>query len=192
MSGVAGGEEPTERRPAWKPVMSRAEVDRWAAGSVYRSAVYHVTTVEAAESIRRDGFDLRRRAGGRAWGDGVYAAIDEMTRDEYLRQLSAQGVVLELRVDLRRVLKLRISISSRRQPFEHVLSVIPDGLARFVMARLVTASVSAALTHLMAETGYDAVEVVEGRFSVAIGGSQLVIFDPTRVVVLADENTGTE
>lgn len=169
--------------------MTTGQAKKWASDSVYPGIIYHVTTVEAAAAIRQVGFDLHRRAGGRAWGDGVYGAIDHLTRDEYLGQLGRKGVALELRVALRRVLHLRIPFGDQRPPFEYVLAAIPEGLSRLVMARLVTASLSAALTHVMADAGYDAVEVVEDRFTRAVGGRQLVVFDPKRVVVLVDDDT---
>lgn len=59
--------------------MTRVEADAWAADSTYRQTVYHATTANAEAAIRRRGFDLGRRAGGRVWGDGVYAALDQET-----------------------------------------------------------------------------------------------------------------
>ena len=177
-----------EGQPAWQPVMTRAQAVRWAAESAFPSPVYHVTTVEAAAAIRVHGFDLGRRAGGRAWGDGVYAAVDEATRDAYLRQLGSHGVALELRVAVNRVLRIRIPFAGGRQPFEYVLAAIPDGLGRLVMARLMTPDPAAALTQVIVQAGYDALEVLEDRFSWAIGGRQLVIFDPKRIVVIDDED----
>jgi hypothetical protein len=121
--------------PIWKPDMTRAEADRWTAGSDYPSPVYHVTTVEAAASIRRHGFQLGRRSGGRAWGDGIYAAVDDATRRFYLDQLGARGVALELRVRVKRVLRLRINQSVHTQPFWQLMLAVLDGMARFLEAR---------------------------------------------------------
>lgn len=187
MSGVAGEEGPTEQRPDWKPVMTRAEAARWAAGSAYPATVYHVTTVEAAASIRVRGFDLGRRAGGRAWGNGVYAAIDAGTRDRYLSQLGHHGVALVLRVRVARVLSVRIA-STRLSPQRQLLAAIPGGVGRFIELGLVLPDRETVLTRVIREAGYHAVEIRERGFSLPVGGNQLVVFDAERVVIIDDED----
>lgn len=158
------------------------------AGSAYQAAVYHVTSIAAANAIRREGFDLSRRAGGRVGGDGVYATPDPAILERYRLQLGGQGVALELRVDVRRVLSVRLSPTSRRPPLAQVLAQIPGGLARFVDAGLLAPDRAAALTDVVVGLGYDALEIVEDRFSAVVGGHQLVVFDPRRVVVVPDED----
>jgi hypothetical protein len=169
--------------------MTRAEADAWVADSVYPTSVFHVTTIEAAITIRRRGFDLSRRSDGRAWGDGVYAALDQGTLGHYLRQLGARGVALELRVNVRRVLSLHILNSSRRLPLLQALAQIPDGLARFIDAGLQAPNRATAFTHVVTEAGYDALEIWEDRFTPEVGGNQLVVFDPRRVVVCDGAHT---
>lgn len=167
--------------------MTRAEAEGWALGSVYRAPVYHVTTIDAAPSIRAEGFDLGRRAGGRAWGDGVYAATDDATRRAYLEMLGDRGIALELRVNLRRFLRVEIVRGSRTQPFWQILIAVPDGTARFLEARRLGNDVPGALRHVITDAGYDALEIVEGSFSWLIGGNQLVVFDPRRIVVVSED-----
>jgi hypothetical protein len=167
--------------------MTRAEAERWAAGSVFRAPVFHVTTVEAAASIRLHGFDLSRRAGGRAWGNGVYAAVDRATRDRYMEHLGRFGVTLPVRVDVRRVLTIRIGPTSGLPPVMQLLSVVPAGLRRFIDAGLVAPDRATALTRVLLDEGYDAVEIREDRFSASVGGNQVVVFDPRRVVVVNDD-----
>jgi len=116
--------------------MTRVEADAWASDSVYQRTVYHVTTAESAVEIRRRGFDLGRRAGGRVWGNGVYAAVDQDTLGRYLQQLGTRGTALELRVGLRSVLSVRVSPLPRRSPLEQVLARLPDGIARLIDASL--------------------------------------------------------
>ncbi len=168
--------------------MSRAEADDWAADSLYAGPVFHVTTLEAATMIRSRGFDLANRAGGRAWGDGIYATFDRPTLEVYTHQLGERGVTLELRVNVRRVLSVRISQGSRRPALEQVLALVPAGLREFIDASLTVSDRSAAFTRVITGAGYDALEIIEDRFTLAVGGSQLVIYDPRRVVVVTDEN----
>jgi hypothetical protein len=176
--------------PPWKPGMSRAEADAWAAGSVYARPVVHVTTFEAAASIQSTGFSLSHRSGGRVWGDGVYAAIDQGTMETYLRLLGDSGCAIELRVNVRRVLSVRISPRIRRPALEQVLAVIPDGLRQFIDARFSAADRAEAFTRVVTGAGYDALEILEDRFTPVVGGSQLVVYDPRRIVVVihADED----
>jgi hypothetical protein len=169
-------------------LLGRREAAAWVADSVYRQAVYHVTTHEAALAIRRGGFDLGRRAGGRAWGNGVYGTPDQETIELDHRQLGEVGVVLELRVNIRRLLAVRLSRLSRRPPLEQLLAQVPDGLARFVDAGLTAPDRATALTTVVVGAGYDALEIVEERFTPIVGGSQLVVYDPRRVVVVTDDD----
>ena len=97
--------------------MTREEAAAWAAGSSFPTPVFHVTTVAAAASIRTHGFDLSYRAGGRIWGNGVYAAIDRSTRQVYLDQLGDLGIALEVRVAVRRVLQVHVSSTRRVSAF---------------------------------------------------------------------------
>lgn len=160
----------------------------WSAGSAYPAAVYHATTVDAAAAIRRRGFDLNRRAGGRAWGNGVYGTPDRSILARYRRQLGTQGIVLELRVAVRRVLTVGLSPVSRRSPLEQMLGQLPEGLARFIDAGLKAPDRATALTSVVVGLGYDALEIVEDRFTSAVGGHQIVVYDPRRVVVVTDED----
>jgi hypothetical protein len=133
--------------------MTPAEADEWASGTSYPSFVFHVTTMEAVIPIRRSGFDLRRRAGGRAWGDGVYGAIDAATRDHYLRQLGPHGIALTLRVRVRRFLALRVSPRSRLSPQFQALGSIPGGIGRYIELGLILRDPAMTLTRVFVEAG---------------------------------------
>ena len=39
---------------------------------------------------------------------------------------------------------------------------------------------------LLKSEGYDAVRVTQSSFSAAVGGSQLIVFDPKRIVVIRE------
>lgn len=44
------------------------------------------------------------------------------------------------------------------------------------------------MTRVLVELGYDGLEILKDRFTLAVGGNQIVVFDPRRVVVI-DDNT---
>lgn len=167
--------------------MTAEEAEEWAADSAYPAIVYHVTTTEAAAAIRQHGFDLRRRAGGRAWGNGVYAATDQATRDYYLTQLGHYGVVLSLRIRVRRLLSIHINPRARISPHRQLLAAIPGGVGRFIELGLSLPDREAVLTRVVVEAGYDAVEIRERRFTLVVGSNQLVAFDARSIVVVDDE-----
>jgi hypothetical protein len=182
-----GGEGEEGYRLVWKPTMSSADAERWAAGSAYPAVVFHVTTTETARAIRRLGFDLGYRAGGRAWGNGVYAATDRATCDWYLEQLGRHGVALALRVRVAHLLSMRVRPLSRLSPLRQALAAIPGGVGRFVEFGLSPVDPETAFTHVVLEAGYDAIRIREDRFTRTVGGNQLVVFDPKRIVVIDDE-----
>jgi hypothetical protein len=144
--------------------------------------------MEAAVAIRREGFNLGFHAAGRIWGNGVYAAIDRATEHQYLQLLGREGTSLELRVSVRKVLRVRLSDQDSTHPLHQLLANLPAGLRRFLDAMILLRDRPAALTRILTEEGYDAVEIVADRFSPGIGGNQLVVFDPRKVVVVNDED----
>lgn len=169
--------------------MGREEAEQWAEGSAFPAPIYHVTSDVAAASIMENGFDLGRRAGGRAWGDGIYAATDDPTRRAYLNQLGVRGVALELRAHVHAVLTVEIVVRSRIQPFWQLIAAVPDGTVRFLDARGRGDDVPGALKRIITNARYDALEIVEGTFTWQIGGNQLIVFDPRRIVVVSNDQT---
>jgi len=127
---------------------------------------------------------LRRRANV---GNGVYAAIDVQTAEYYLSHFGGAGMLLELRADVRRVLQVRFTLDSPKRPLFQLLALLPSGLRRFLDATIREPDQPAALTDLYVEEEYDAVEITADRFSPVIGGNQLLILDPRRVVVVRDD-----
>jgi hypothetical protein len=188
MTRLPDGGDGGDEHPAWKPFMTRTEAERWAAETAYPTVVYHVTTRGAAAAIRREGFDLGQRAGGRAWGNGVYAAIDAATRDHYLAQLGRHGVALELRIRVGRVLSIRIDPLACLSPQHQLLVAIPGGLGRFIELGLVMPNRETVLTRVISEAGYDALEIRESRFTLTVGGNQIIVFDTRSIAVIDDEH----
>ena len=171
--------------------MTRAEADAWATGSASPSTVYHATSRDAAASIRRSGFDLSRRRFGRVWGNGIYTTPDPTVASLYAGLYGADGVELALRVRVRRVLRIHLAKQGGLDGAGQVLAAIPDGYARFVqwtieLSRPEPAAFvrPEALTRTIVQAGYDALEIFELGFSPAAGGTQLVVYDPRRVVVV--------
>ena len=83
--------------------------------------------------------------------------------------------IIELRALLGSVLRLHLRGSDRPTLLRQVLLAIPGGYARFVE-----------LTVRLGSPHSPAFEIVEVGFSPAIGGNQVVVFDPKSVVVIDD------
>jgi hypothetical protein len=171
--------------------MPRTAADRWARGSTFAGALYHATYESAAFHIRREGFDLARRSLGRAWGNGVYCSPDPQVAAYYARVYGSAATILELRVRIRSMLHLEPLFSDRLDLIRQALVLIPGAYPRFVelsieLSRILpSALVSAeAFSKVLVETGYDALEVVEVGISSLIGGTQIVVYDPRRIVVI--------
>jgi hypothetical protein len=171
--------------------MTRAEADAWAAGSAYVTPVYHATSQDAAARIRQEGFDLSLRRFGRVWGNGIYATPDPNVASVYASLYGTDAVRLELRVNVSLVLSVRLVQTSAPDALRQVLTAIPDGFARY-MDRSIDLSRRSpgtyvrpeALTRTIVEAGYDALEIVDVGITPAVGGSQLVVYDPRKVVVV--------
>jgi hypothetical protein len=87
-------------RPAWKPVMSRAEADRFCANSVVKSVMYHGTTTETATEILSNGFQESTKG---ALGGGVYLTSEWRQANYWATQkttLELHKAELETRVNL--------------------------------------------------------------------------------------------
>lgn len=180
----------TARQP-WKPTMTRAEADAWARGSAYPATVYHATTASAATVIRRLGFDLGRLRFGRVWGHGIYATPDRAIAARYAALIVSGAETLALRVNVRRVLSTNIDPQGLADAREQVLRLIPEGFRRYVeigRALLLAGTAedvrSAAFTRVLQEAGYDMLDLTEPVLSPIVGGTQVVIFDARRVVVI--------
>jgi len=178
----------------WRPTLSRAAAEAWGAHSVYPEPVYHATTADTAAIIRQEGFNLDRQRFGRFWGNGVYGTTDSAIAARYAAALGSGAQVLELRLNVRRVLSVHLSQRHPASAIEQVLAPIPNGFARYVeigealrTGRSAVDPRAEALTRLMREAGYDVLEIVEPGFTPAVGGAQVVIFDPRMVVVIDEE-----
>ena len=181
--------------------MSRTEADAWAAGSAFTEPVFHVTASVSAAAIRRVGFDLGYLQFGRAFGDGVYMTPSSLVASRYERMFRNSGVaaeILELRIDLRHLLTVHQPSGSGTDVVTRILNAIPAGLSRYVeqIVRLTPTGLDAvaqarALSLVVSAAGYDALHVIDEGFTPRIGGTQIVVWDPKRIVVIHEEPATT-
>jgi hypothetical protein len=179
--------------------MTRAEADAWAADSNYSQPVYHATTAEAAMMIRQEGFDLRFWRFGRVFGHGIYAAPERDLAAEYAELLRAQHIpaeVLELRVDVHRGLVVRLPAGFSGHPRIPVLQQVAGGYGRYIeiVTRLSPSGLNVqvqaqAMTQVLVEAGYDALEIVDEGRAPRVGGSQVVVWNPRAVVIVDDRSS---
>lgn len=190
MNEESGDEGGTTDGPSWKPAMTRREADRWSRDSAYRAPVYHATSPHSARAIHREGFSLGLHRLGRLWGNGVYAATDDQTIRYYMQDLVRRGdqvELLELRVNVRRVLTIWIDASSRHSPFDQAIRQLPGGFGDYLLHFVGTRDRALAMTRQIRSAGYDAFEVREDAPTAAVGGNQLLVFDPRQVTIVDDE-----
>lgn len=98
----------------WRPSMTRAEADQWAAGSVDARTYKHATTTAGADGISAEGFDLSRKATGRMFGDGVYMADKPDIVKKYAGLYGNDASVLELRIKVGNQLEMDGRIIGQR------------------------------------------------------------------------------
>lgn len=200
-------------KPDWQPTMSRANAEAWAADSVIDFDVYHVTTnQENADSIKSrksQGFDLGRRGFGRIWGDGVYAATS-MAHGKKWVNLMEEGTtfdpnMLKLKINIKRPLIVNLEDwdhDQRASSFFYRAEMIDKGDKGFMrlfekhyrtslreavkgMLGLETDPMAVGLTKAAQEMGYDSIYIEDlDEFNLSTGGQQIVVFDPTKVVVI--------
>jgi hypothetical protein len=127
----------------WKPTMTEQEAEAWSAHSAYQQPVWHVTTQEAADSIRKEGFKIGNQTNfGREFGGGVYLALDDKTRQFYEKLLRDFGkgtpVTLEGRVNVKKILKLDLTKLPASEDYDYdesgrqgVAKQLPGGLQEF-------------------------------------------------------------
>jgi hypothetical protein len=94
----------------WAPAMTRAEADQWAKDSALADVTpVHVTRELSRRTIETDGFDLRRQQWGRAWGDGVYGALDRSAIEMYSHGNDPAYRVLPLKINARKALTVEVN-----------------------------------------------------------------------------------
>jgi hypothetical protein len=174
--------------------MPRREADEWSAVSILPGPVFHTTSRARALTIRLAGFDLDQRLLGRTWGNGVYTTPSREVADFYTRFHDPDPVILELRIRVQRLLDVRSPTGSRHDAIRQALAAIPGGYGRFIDSTLELRSIvppplvpAEAFTQVVVEAGYDGIEIVEAGISAAVGGTQIVVYDPRKVSVVDDE-----
>ena len=135
--------EPAPKQEAlpWKPVMSAAEAERWAADSVVKQVVTHVTDLPSSNGIHQNGFNIKKTVNGRVWGNGVYVGLNDETAEFYkkLRRdyFKETPVTLNIRINVKNVLDVDVSNYDEPMPldfayFENVADNIPGGRQRYI------------------------------------------------------------
>lgn len=148
-------------------VMTRAQAEKWAKGSKIPGPLYHMTSEEAASSIRRDGFDINRSQTNQYYGRGVYLAQPGSESGFY------GNTKLETRVRVKKpytYLSDDPPLTSSRGPLgreiDEVRSLDPS-LPR-----------KDALTHVLKKNGFDSVIGLED------GDHIVVVLDPKNIAIV--------
>jgi hypothetical protein len=179
-------EEPV---PTWTPSMARATAERWAANSAFKDDVYHITPGVANErSIKANGFNLDAQKFGRMWGDGVYVGADQNTADVYRQWTGRSARTLAIKLNIEKPFVYREVYSNFKQA-DIVMEALglSDSSANRVRAVALIRDNANGLSGVLSDLGYDALHIVPKDSNVSrVGGNQLVIFDPKKVVVIND------
>jgi hypothetical protein len=174
--------EPVSPAPRpWLPSMTSAEADEWAAGSVYANdEFYHITKgVEAERSIMREGFDLSRRKFGRVWGDGVYVGLDDDTAQMYQSWTGPGARKLVIKV------KVQNPLVIQEPGFEHFnQDYIVSRALNVTRGQATTMLKRRSITEILEGEGYDALRIDALDVEGAVGGRQMIVFNPKNITVV--------
>lgn len=171
---------PAPGRP-WRASMTKAEADEWASGSAFQNEEFaHVTKgVDTERAIMRDGFDLGKKKFGRVWGDGVYVGLDDETAQMYRSWTGPGARKMAIKVRVENPFVIQQSAKSRFTQ-EYIVSRALD----ISEARARTMLQKQAITEILEGAGYDALRIEALSVEGAIGGNQMVVFNPKNVTVI--------
>ena len=166
--------------------MSRADAERWAASSKVTQDTYHITTsVANARSIMENGFDLGRREFGRMWGDGVYVGADNETAKLYTRFVGRGARKLTIKMDVRNPFAFKAKGDSTTGSGFTKVDIVMDALKLpYPKAMKELQKVGGDLSRVLSVAGYDALHIIPTAINEGVGGNQIVVFDPKKVVVI--------
>lgn len=179
---------------AYKPSMSEADAERWAADSKLKDPMFHVTDEDNVPSIKERGFTLGwKKSFGSVWGTGIYVTPDRKAA-EFYEIISDYPQRMELRVNVEK--PLMIDLSAIPDDFDgagldYAAHKLPGGEKRFAELQKVVEpsrtedTGTAALKAQMQENGFDALYIIDPEVTQEIGGTQVVVFDPKKVVVVS-------
>lgn len=96
-----GRKEKDEEKIKWKPIMSLEESEIWSKDSKIKGIMYHGTSKESEDAIKKEGFDIgiasKRSGDFGVLGQGIY-----MTPDRSLANFYAPNVsILKLRINVK-------------------------------------------------------------------------------------------
>jgi hypothetical protein len=99
------GKKEVTDAPKESPVLSRSDAEKWAKDSVYKDDVFHVTSKDAAASIKTNGFrEASGQSFGASWGNGTYLSLDSET-NAYYRSMIINPETLTLKVNIKNPVK---------------------------------------------------------------------------------------
>jgi len=183
--------QPRPRVIEWSPSMSRQDAEQWIKDSAYKNDTYHITPGVANErSIRRNGFDLTKSKFGRMWGDGVYVGVDQETADVYRQWTGRSARKLTIKLNVQNPFVYEEVYNNFKQA-DVLLSA--QKLNSNVQANRIAANDlirEKGLSGALADLGYDALHIIPkssgipGAGITRVGGNQIVVFDPRKVVVI--------
>lgn len=179
--------------PEWAPSMSRQTAEQWVQNSSFPADTYHITSGVANErAIIRDGFDLSKEKFGRMWGDGVYVGVDEETANGYRKWTGRSARKLTIKLNVQNVYTYEEQYDNFKQSDILMKAMGLDGNITQNKIMAVEIIRDKGLSGALSDLGYDALHIiprpsgVPGAALTRVGGNQIVVFDPKKVVVIND------
>lgn len=169
-------------------------------GKVTYPKLYHATRPENVNKIRQTGFHGKSRSetsggsdyGGAVFGAGTYFHTDKSHADAYLKGMHAYESGDEVQIQARAevsnplVVPVRAGEGYEKPDFEKKLREVGalktgESYNDSKFDRKPGDVGAAEVTKRLQALGYDAVDVRQPKFDAYAGGSQLVVFDPSKV-----------
>lgn len=201
-SRTAPGEAPAAAQLAWQPSMQASDAKRWAEGTATPGTYLHYS--KGAAQIQKKGFDLRRvgEGAGAAFGTGVYLvpSTDTAASLFYRNLIGANPIEAVAKVVKPHTVRIdsvvlgqpmvdgaaiRVAPSLRLDPLKlAVLDGIPNAERKLRRAIERSNSLDEAITMVLLGEGFDAVIIQNAAFAESVGGTQLIVLDPQKIVAI--------
>lgn len=154
--------------PKWKPTMTEKEVAVWAKDSSFKENIFHGTTADAVEAIKKEGFKyetIGNRTDAGILGKGFYFADDVTVANSYATYSDS----LTIRINVKNPLSDEKIFSSLRKEVKESVKI--------KLGRTPTLSeFSKELADEVQRQGYDA--IIYGD------GAQVAVFDSKNIAVV--------
>ncbi|MBX7220340.1 MAG: phage head morphogenesis protein [Blastocatellia bacterium] len=118
----------------WMPSMTLKKAEEWASQSAYPVPVSHVTDIETAKKIEKEGFKLSKAGFGGTWGNGVYAATDQKTSEMYeswVRDTGKTPQKLTVLANVRKIFEHQTGLPVVMDEIESIVRTFPNGERTF-------------------------------------------------------------